>query len=108
MRTSVGASIERKAGWGEWNLYIRHPSADPKHISRVLDLQPDKTCVSGEPIITKSGDRTGSFHGESKWIYSIPFEPGDEGAQELVQLIERVADRYSKLTEAIGDNIEIA
>ncbi|MEM6809572.1 MAG: hypothetical protein AAF574_10070, partial [Pseudomonadota bacterium] len=36
-----------------------------------------------------------------------PFEPGDEGAQELVQLIERVADRYSKLTEAIGDNIEM-
>ena len=99
--------MQQKGGRGSWELQISDPKVDPNKISRVLGLEPNKTVRAGEPIITPSGDETGSIHSWSKWIYRIPFEPGEAAELALADLVDYFSNKYEMLSELLTDDAYI-
>lgn len=55
----------------EISLRIRHPSIDPRRISRELKVQPEHCFKAGEPRESISGIAATSVHAESYWLGSL-------------------------------------
>ncbi len=52
------------------SLRIRHPSIDPRRISRELKVEPEHTFRAGEPRESSSGIALTAVHAESYWLRS--------------------------------------
>jgi hypothetical protein len=50
-------------------LRIKHPSIDPREISKMMDIEPEHAVQAGQSISAK-GKRT--LHSESYWIAQLP------------------------------------
>jgi hypothetical protein len=55
----------------ELSLRIRHPSIDPKEISRELQLAAEHSFKAGEPRESASGLATASVHNQSYWFATL-------------------------------------
>ena len=55
----------------EISLRVRHPSIDPKLISRELKVEPEHCFKAGEPRESSSGIAATSVHAESYWLGSL-------------------------------------
>ncbi len=55
----------------EISLRVRHPSIDPKLISRELKVEPEHCFRAGDPRESTSGIAATSVHAESYWLGSL-------------------------------------
>jgi hypothetical protein len=55
----------------EISLRIRHPSLDPRRISRELKVEPEHCFKAGEPRESVSGIAATAVHAESYWLGSL-------------------------------------
>lgn len=53
------------------SLRIRHPSMDPRRISRELKVEPEHCFKAGEPRESSSGIAVTAVHAESYWLGSL-------------------------------------
>jgi hypothetical protein len=68
-------------------LLITHPSIDPEFISERLGFEPSLANMAGNPVITPSGSRTGSFYKVSKWQYKEHCDASDDWKEQLRSLV---------------------
>ena len=73
------------------SLRVRHPSMDPRQISKALDLKPESSQKAGEPKRTPAGRLLTGVYAHSYWCSVIPHPKRLQLSPFLESLLVRLA-----------------
>ncbi len=89
------------------SLHVRHPSVDPKEISRELGLEAIESFRAGEPRHSRSGVAATAVHGETYWaavldpmVWSAPTTVARRASGVTQQFLATLLPQEAKVLRA--------